>query len=537
MSIVPIRDLGKFGVLTDVDPYNLPASAWSMGINVRFRNNAVSRAPVFRNVKGLDIADPRYVFGANPSSGLDFVFIGYANGQVSRYDNGFEYDYSAAAPGAAVEALYTHTNLASVVYVNRPDRAPWALGPSDARFKVLANWDPSWRAQLLRVCGGALVALNVTKGPTSFPTMVKTSSFPQSGTVPASWDHTVPNTLASENILAEMRGGIVDAASLGNALVIYGNAEAWLMSPSGDTFVFEYRKLPFVKGAINGNCVVEVEGKHYVFGPYDVWIHDGFTETSICDGKTRDFIFNGLNLARSNRCFVTHNAKLKEIHFCYVSGDRGVFFLNTPSGCNRQAVYNYGSGVWTFDDLPMVYAADAVNLNVVVSYATVAGTYESTGGSYLDQEDGYKRTVVYVGDTHAEYQLTRSLYAFDLYGPGSTVVFGVDAKATAPVTLEKNGIDLDAIGADLRGYKVCSSIYPQGRLDPLAAPLSFSMGSADYFGSNPIFDTTQTYDGYELYKLDYRTAGRYLAMKMTYPDYRPFTITALDFDFDVQGTR
>jgi hypothetical protein len=63
--------------------------------------------------------------------------------------------------------------------------------------------------------------------------MVKTSSFPLSGAVPASWDITLANTLATENILAEMRGGIVDAQTLGSSLVIYGAQEAWLMTADG----------------------------------------------------------------------------------------------------------------------------------------------------------------------------------------------------------------------------------------------------------------------------------------------------------------
>jgi hypothetical protein len=186
-----------------------------------------------------------------------------------------------------------------------------------------------------------------------------------------------------------------------------------------------------------------------------------------------------------------------------------------------------------------VFAADSVNLSVSLTYATVTETYSTVGGSYLDQEDGFKRTLAFVGSTNATYSLTQSLYAFDPFGTGSTVVFGVDLNATAPVTLEKNGIDLDDLGKDLRGYATISSIYPQARTDPNAtAPITVLMGSNDLFNTDPIYDQTQTYDGTAAtYKLDYRTAGRYLAMRMTYPDYHPFTLTGLDFDFDVQGER
>jgi hypothetical protein len=539
MPIVPIRDLGKYGVITDVDSYSLPAQAWSMGVNVRFRNNAVSRAPVFRNVSNLGTSNPRFVAGATPTSGLDLVFIGYENGTVTKFQNGSETAYSIAGYVPAVaEATWTKTTLAGVVYLNRPDRVPWSLGPTDTQFQALSNWDSTFRANLLRTCGGSLVALGVTKGAASSPTMVKTSSFPLAGAVPASWDITVPNTLATENILAEMSGPIIDAQTLGNSLVIYGALEAWLMTADGSTQVFNYRKLPFSKGAMNANCSLEIDGKHYVFGKQDIWTHDGYSEQSLCDGKTRDFIFNSLNSSQSSRCFISHNPRLKQLHFCYVSGDSYLKFINTPDGCNRQAVFDYGNSTWSFDDVPLVFAADQVNLSTIRTYATSVELYSTVGGSYLDQEDGFKRTLAYVGSTNVTYNLTQSLYAFDPFGAGSSVVFGVDLNATGPVTLEKTGIDLDDLGKELRGYVTLSSIYPQSRTDPdSTAPITVQMGSNDFFNTSPIYDQSQTYNGGSLYKLDYRSAGRYLALKMTYPDYHPFTLTAFDLDVDTYGER
>jgi hypothetical protein len=536
MAIVPIRDLGKFGVITDLDPYDLPAQAWSMGVNVRFRNNHVSRAPVFRNVAALaGSTAPRFLAGANPSSGLDFVFIGYQDGTVNRFENGAEVAYSVSGYTPSVaEAVWSSTTLAGVAYVNREDRVPWSLGPADSAFHELANWDSTWRARLLRTCGGSLVALNVTQGAAVYPTMVKTSSFPLSGTVPASWDITLPNTLATENILAEMSGPIVDAQKLGSALVIYGQQEAWLMQADGSIEVFSYRKLAFGKGAINANCSVEIDGKHFVFGTTDIWTHDGYSEASICDGKTRDFIFNSINASKASRCFVEHNERLTELHFCFVSGDGYANFLNEPDGCNRAAVYNYTTKTWTFDDLPMVFAAAPANLSVTLTYATVTSTYNTVGGTYLDQEDGFKRTLCFVGSVNTTYNLTASLYAFDLYGPGSTVVFPVDTNATGPVTLEKSGMDLDDLGKDLRGYAALSSIYPQARFDPDSlAPLTVRMGSNDYFSLAPVYDQVQTFDSLLDTKLDYTAAGRYLAVKMTYPDYHPFSISGFDLDLNV----
>jgi hypothetical protein len=540
---VHLRDIAKYGVLCDPDPYDLPDTAWSFGLNVRFRNGHVSSGPVFRNVFPLGTSDPRYSFAAPPTSGLDQLFTGYLSGKVYKF-NGTETDFTLTGytPSSA-EATWSNTSLATVLYVNRGDRPPWYLRPSDTTFQNLGvtsgaptSWDSTHVCQLLRTCGGALVALNVTKGATAFPTMVKTSSIPLSGVIPASWDPSLANTLATENILAEMKTAITDAQSLGPQLVIYGLQESWMMQADGSTQVYNYRKLPFQKGSINANCAIEIDGKHFVFGVDDLWMHDGNTEVSIADKKVRDFIFGSINLSKKNRCFILHNPQLKELQFNYISGDRGVVFLGAPDGCNRSATLNYADMTWTFDDQPLVFSGTNANLSVSQTYATTTATYATTGGSYLDQEDGFKRTPVYVGVNNSTYGLSTSLYALDLFGPGSTVAFPVDTNATAPRYLERDGIDLDSLNEDLRGYKVVSSVYPQGRFGSGAPPIMFSMGSADYFTTTPIFSAYQAYDGNTNYKLDFNIAGRYLSMRIKYAGYQDVSLSGFDIDLKTTGS-
>ena len=44
MAILPIRDLGSVGVITDVAGYNIPLNAYTTGINVRFDEGKVNEA-------------------------------------------------------------------------------------------------------------------------------------------------------------------------------------------------------------------------------------------------------------------------------------------------------------------------------------------------------------------------------------------------------------------------------------------------------------------------------------------------------------
>jgi hypothetical protein len=309
------------------------------------------------------------------------------------------------------------------------------------------------------------------------------------------------------------------------------------MYANGQPSVYTFDPLPFQKGSLNANCTIELDGKNIVFGPDDIWEHDTNSSKSICDKKTRDYIYGSLNLSKANRCFASHNPKLKEITFAYVSGDALIAF-NGGNGCNRQAVWNYLDDTWTYDDLPFVFSAAQANLSNPVTYATVTATYDTIGGSYQDQEDGFKRTTVYVGEASATYGLTTRLYAFDLFGQGSTVAFPVDTAATKPRYLERDGIDLDEMNVDLRGYKTVHAVYPQARLGSGAANLMIDVGVSDSFNVPATFPRGyQPYNGSDLAKLDFNVAGRWLSYRIRHDDYKELSISGLDIELKQTAKR
>jgi hypothetical protein len=77
MAIVPVRDLGKYGVVTDVDPFNLPIGAWSFGVNARFFDGQVTRGPVFRHAATAHSRDPRFIRAFDAGTGTDTVLVGF----------------------------------------------------------------------------------------------------------------------------------------------------------------------------------------------------------------------------------------------------------------------------------------------------------------------------------------------------------------------------------------------------------------------------------------------------------------------------
>lgn len=538
MAVFKLRGLGSLGILADPDPFDLPPSAFSAGVNIRFHDGRASRGPVQRVAGRLPGLQPRTVF-ASPGSGgaYDSIFVGTREGRVLRWTPSSLEDRSPTDyVDSAAEDAWTTTRMGEVLYANRPDRVPWALTPDADRFAPLANWNPGWRAGILRSYMDALVALNVTKGGTSYPTMIKVSDQALSGAVPATWDEADPTANTYENVITEMTTGIVDGLPLRDAFVIYGSRETCLMQATGDNQVYAVRTVFRDAGAISTNCVIEIDSKHYVFGPSDIWVHDGLSKQSISNGRVRKFIYRTMDSKRASSCFVAHNAYLKELHFCFVSGN-AAFPGGSSLGCNKAAVYNYAEDKWSFDDLPMVYASCQANADTVMSWDSASATWETIGGAWLDQDNGLKQGLMYVGEAHTDAGLQASVYVNDLYGEGSLFGFPVDPLANPAATLERGGIDLDEVGEELRGYKVVRALYPQGRLDSGSAPLEFAFGSTDGPNEPIVWSDWMTYDGADLYKLDYRAAGRFLSMRLRYQDYKAMSLSGIDLDLVVLGRR
>lgn len=692
MSILHLRDLGAYGIIADVDPYNIPINAFSSGLNIRFDDGSVERAPVFRHIDytgtltdastgtpigdltgggglaaafdannsqtvantanlgsattgyvGLTLAEPKaiasavtygasdygYIAGvggnitltlygkqgtapasstdgtvigtvaqfadassANPktitstdtttewdhvwlkvdtdgsagticiaeleiyvqlnepracvsytgNSGAEELNIVYRNGCVTKWTlGGDEVDVSISGyTPSDSDGRITTCKLGGVQYINRNDRVPWYWTPGDSIFSALGGgWDATWRCNVLRAYNDCLVAFNVTKGSTNYPSMVKTSEIATYDAIPSTWDETDLTASATENILAEMQGDILDAQTLGNNMIIYTRLETWMMTADGSDSIYSYRRIFNDAGIINANCAVEIEGKHYVFGYKDIWVHDGVGKESISNSRVRKEVFTNLSFALDYRCFVHASTLLNEIYFCYHDGTVPDDEFAGVDGCNRAAVYNYKNNTWTFYSLPNVfYAADMV-LSNPATYESATTTYAGMSASYFNVSETGKRAPVFIGDTNAGFSLDAKIYAIDMDGPDSVVAYETDANATLNWHLSKEGADLDELNEDLRGYKNIIAIYPQARLADDEQTIEFAFSSADTFGAVESYGDYQSYDNLTYYKLDYKDGGRYLSYtaRGTNGGLKYFNLTGIDFDVEITGER
>lgn len=539
MPIIPIRNLGQTGVVTDNSAYNIPLTGFSAGFNVRFDEGRVSRAPIFRTIKDSLGFTPRFAYGIVPATGFDTVIMVSDAWQINEYASGTVLDVSGSITGTSDPRPYTGTSLADVTYINRVDRIPVYRSSTGTNFADLPNWDSTHRCKALRSYGDQLIALNMTEGSTSFPTRVRFSDITTANSVPGSWDATDTTKSAGFNDLVQIPTEIIDGMSLGSNFIIYSSDQTWLMEFVGGTFIFNFRKLFNDAGVINQNCVVEAEGKHYVFGAFDIYIHDGTSKQSICDERTKNFIYSNLNNNNSDVCFTQHNPVLNEIYFCYMSGDSRVEFPNA-NRCNRAAVYNYRANTWSFMDMPNVSSGTIANVNSVSTYANSTTTYQLTGGTYYSQEDSFDRHVIMVGEDQSSDGITSDkMYGVDLSDTGQ-IAFQLDIEATKPPYLERTGIDLDEGGLAARQYVVVTRLYPQcDTINTADTTLTFEFGASDIPRATPVYGSPVTYNIPTEHKIDSRAAGRYLSYRMTLADtdYKDFDLSGFDIEITPTGAR
>lgn len=537
-QILPVRDVGGVGVVTDIRPASLPINAFTRGKNVRFDESRVGRSPVFRTIQDSLGFKPRFTYAipSDSSGGYASVVIVSDTFAIKQYTNGSitSLQGSISTTASNISPL-TGTSLADIAYINRRDQVPVYMVNGGSSFATLLNWDSTWRAESVRSYGDFLLALNITEGSTSFPSRVRFSNLALANSVPDSWDASDPTKSAGFNDLLQMKTGIVDGLTLGTNFIIYSKDQVWLMEFVGGTFIHNFRKIFSDCGVINQNCIAEVEGTHYVFDYDDIYVHDTHSRQSICDERVKKYIFSGLNTAKTDRCFVHHNPDLDEVLFCYVSGDDMAEYTHGDR-CNRAAVFNYKNQTWSFTDLPNVASSTAGTISSATTYASTTSVYDAVGGSYYTQEAGYDNHSLFVGESNATDGLTSDkLYGLDLSDSGS-LSFPMDTEANKNPFLERVGIDLDEM-SPLTGYKVISKIVPQVDTTNANKQFTFSFGAADLLGDVAVYGLSVTFDGATDYKIDTRASGRYLSYKMTVEDSKDFSFLGFDADVLTTGRR
>lgn len=440
MPFVKVPSAGTIGVIKDVAQHELPLGAWTDARNMRFRKRSAVQFFGHGPSHGAPAVVPYHILQLNIGAASYWMYAGaekiYAatitNGQavhtnLTRQETGEDDDDPVDVDYSGERNAWTSTLLSGIPILNPGNEVDppqqWNLD-TESRCKVLDNWPANTFCKSMRAYRNFLIALNVTKGEQNYPFMVKWSSPADPGGVPATWDQTDQNAEAGEYDLAEGGDRIVDGLQLRDSFMIYKEQSVWRMDYIGGQFVFSFRKVLGLSGAMNRNCIVELDGVHFVLTGSDVVVHDGQSATSVLDDVARDALFQDMDTDFNHLSFVFKNPFLNEVFVCYTSIG--------GTAPDKALVWNYKDKTVTYRDIP--------NLN----HANYGKVDNSLGESWASDNDPWESDLTAWNQPDNVPNLARVLMASD-----DKQLLLLDAAATfngTPIEsyLERRGLSFDA---------------------------------------------------------------------------------------------
>lgn len=491
--LVPIKQVGAIGVNKDLSSAELPPNAWTDASNIRFLDGYAYQFYGHGPVYGTPSATPQHVVPVTIAGARYWIYTTAAGTYCVTITAGaaVHTDLTHATPRTGVVNQWTSTVLSGIPILNVGDisKVPmsWDLNTAN-NFVDLANWPANTYCKSLRTYKNSLVALNVTKTTTNYPYMVKWSHPADPGSVPSSWDPTDATKDAGELDLAEGGDQIIDGMQLRDSFVIYKEASVWRMDYTGGPFVYRFSKVLGISGALNRNCIAEIDGQHLVLTGSDVMLHDGQQAASVLDKATRRWLFQNIDVNNSGLCFVARNPFFNEIWICFPSIG--------SSSCDRAMVWNYVDKTTSFRTLPN---ANHINFGPVDNVLSATWATDSAPwGSDLSLWDG-------PDFVPSSARLLTASSDGSLYLMDSSAAFNGEI----PVAhLERRGLSFDSTDT----IKLVKGIRAQ-ITGNVGDTVLIYVGAADDPYEDPTYGAAMTYIIGTTIQCDCFVSGRYIAIK------------------------
>lgn len=515
MAIVRIPNAGASGLNRDLSQHEMPINAWTDAKNIRFLDgyayqflghgevyNTPSYAP--QHVMPCAVGAQKYWIYASASK----CFAVTNTGGVSVHT-----DITHATPRSGTVNQWTSTLLSGIPILNAGDSSyPMAWDMNLAhKFVDLSNWPASTSCKAMRSFKEFMIAMNITKSGSAYPFMVKWSHPAEPGALPSSWDHTDATKLAGEKDIADGYDQIIDGMQLRDSFMVYKENSTWRMDYIGGNYVFSFTKVFGKSGAMNRNCIADIDGYHVVLTNNDVIIHDGTTSSSILDKLTRRWLFQNIDVDNADKCFVFMNPFFNEVYICFPKIG--------SSSCDSAIVYNYKDKTVSTRELPNATHASygPVDNGLVASWQQDSAPWDSDLSLWNgpDFVPNASRCILGSADT--------KLYMLD----ASSSFDGVIPSAY----LERRGLSLDFP----EQIKLVRGIRPRITGSVGNTVLIQIGGQSDPF-TEPVWSDVMTHTIGSTIANDCLVSGRYIAVKLATGTAFQWRLDSYDLDVSVSSS-
>lgn len=361
-----------------------------------------------------------------------------------------------------------------------------------------------YKAKKMTTYNGRLIALNLfndladgdpANDIISPIEMAYSSSVSQVGTiVDLEWYASFRNT-AGNLFFTQTPGRVVDAAQLGEFLMVYKTDAVIRIQDTGEPLFLIGDTAFLDDGVLTEGCVVDIgSNRHFVVGQYGIYIHSGGPEKKVVsNNRVEKFFYSDLATAVDDRAltFVHHDTLDKEVWVCYRNAAANP--ADTYKGCNRALVYQYEQDTWYLRAVPNI--TSMVETEIEGAVRTFAASVDVAPNSSV---------------AGTLYEVTRNTFVADGY-----------------VQFNSRGM------GNINQVKALDGLWPTSenqfeiRVKAAQTPAAVDLNAV----------TPRTFNPSSAYKVDFRELGRYYSLRFQMDGATNPILSAVLADSDFEGER
>jgi len=501
-----------------VPTHSLPDGAWNDCLNLRCKDGSVQGVNEFIDDIDLHDTDAIIISGKAMAitqftpAGYDYLILAFivegtdGYGHVVTYNTNTS-DWSDITNSTASLKFKFDDKYPPQIFVfnemliiNPAVDAPPMFtdaGISSGSLNLLPNWPADSTptplvSRILKPFGNRLMAMNIFEEHTTssvddvnLPVDILWSSHITGiGSLSnVEWTASTTNT-AGDAFAVETPGKILDGGQLGEFFIAYKSDSVIRVSETGDAYVLSFESIFEDDGIYSSRCFANIgNAQHLVVGNYGVYIHDGQSQkTDIAKGIFQDTIFGLVNPAWKDRSFCFQQTRDKEVWFCFPSAT-----IDAP-GCDLAFVYDYNEKKLHKRSLPSLTDIYETEINGKLEiYAAKPSTSNSVSNIQRLSNDTYEADGFFV---HEDDNLS-----------DNTMIKWI------------NGAYLDAVQS-----------------------MKIALTATQNLTDTKTY-TLKTFDPTSSYKMDFRTTGRYMNIKVQMDGNKNPKLGKIQFDIKTAGKR
>ena len=557
MNLLPVENLGKMGVNTDVPAWQLPPNVWSSSNNVRFDDLSVRKSQGLKEVfDDLGNLTPLHLETYQSGNGTGTFWIAFGEASIQLWD-GSSWSYITPDPAPTPLPVdspgqWQTTKLGSIVYATNGINPPYYWdGNKDNNFEPIPDWTSSdssphkyGAVQTLAGFKSFLWAGNVfvnnddtgSAQNKNFGRSVYWSNMTNFYT-PPNWDIKDDSDAGFYELLDSM-GGVVHMQQLRESMMIYKSDSIIVSTFIGAPFMFTFQTISPEIGVLCKNAVADFPGGHWFVGRSDCYVNNGQTIETKLTNRVQSEMFKDIDGDYAHNTYCVTDWANNEIWTCYPTVG--------SSRPNRALIWNYKNDTFSFRDLfektghikygiaPVqkgvqwggdVPVGDEVGpppMEMSTNYYT--GGWETSTDSWGTQS--YDDAVEHLVWANSEdLSGERQLYRHE----SGNLIKGV----TMPTAIERSGIDL----GDPSTVKYVSAVYP--KMWTSSADATFNVWTAHQMNT----EDTVTWEGPKVFnpdtmnKISVRTSGKFFGIRMESNGDFDWLLSGLEWETATSGRR